>query len=222
MTVLCIEDNIKVQMINKPLLEAKGFAVKMAMNLREAGAEISREMPSLIILDIHLPDGNGLDFLRELRKTSMVPVIALTNNKEESDIVEGLASGCDDYIPKPYAFPVLYARIEALLRRVAHIPGTITIGAITINVNANQAFINGVNLELSKDLEFSLFYVLAQNESKTFMSEELYEKVWGQQMKGNSQALSSVIKRVRGKIKGYGYTIESVHGVGYRFEKGMT
>jgi DNA-binding response OmpR family regulator len=116
-TVLCVEDNPQVQMLNKPLLEAKGFAVELAMTLAEAREAVGRSMPDVIILDMRLPDGSGLDFLRELRKTSAVPVIALTVKKEDADIIEGMESGCDDYVPKPYSFPVLYTRIEGLLRR---------------------------------------------------------------------------------------------------------
>ena len=85
--ILCVEDNEQIQMFNKLHLEAKGFAVRLAMTLLDARDEINRETPGLIILDIHLPDGNGLDFLRELRKTSNIPVIALTDSKEDVDIL---------------------------------------------------------------------------------------------------------------------------------------
>jgi DNA-binding response OmpR family regulator len=148
--ILCVEDNIKVQEFNQPLLEAKGFTVKAAMTLYEAREAIKREMPGLIILDIHLPDGNGLDFLREIRETSNIPVIALTNNKQEQDIETGFASGCDDYMTKPYTFPVLYARIEGLLRRVSKVPDVLVKGSLTLNVLAGLAFLNGEDLHLQK------------------------------------------------------------------------
>jgi len=218
--VLCVEDNIQVQMINKPLLEAKGFTVKMAMNLYEARTEVNLEMPSLIILDIHLPDGNGLDFLRELRGTSMIPVIALTNNKEERDIVEGLASGCDDYIPKPYTFPILYARIEALLRRAEHIPQSITKGALTLRVSSNQAFVNGKDIGLSKDIEFSILCIFADNENRFLSAEFLYEQAWGQPMLGSDSALRNAIYKLRKKLEGSGYVITGEYGKGYCFERG--
>ena len=217
-TILCIEDNIQVQTLNKSMLEAKGFTVKLAMSLKEAREIISQEMPDLIILDIHLPDGNGLDFLRELRKTSSVLVIALTNNKEERDIVEGFASGCDDYIPKPYTFPILYARIEARLRRAAILPDIITKGALLIKVSSDEAFVNGENLLLTKK-EFSLLCMLVQDENRTFSGEYLYEKVWGTPLIGDTQALSSSIKRLRKKLTNSGYSISTEYGSGYRFEK---
>jgi len=209
---------MQVQMINKPLLEAKGFTVKMAMNLYEARAEVSREMPSLIILDIHLPDGNGLDFLRELRQTSMIPVIALTNDKEERDIVKGLASGCDDYIPKPYTFPILLARIEALLRRVAHIPHTIEKGKFVFDMNGNSVSFNGEELAIRKR-EFDVLYFFAQHENKILSAEQIYEQVWKQKMIGDNKALKNAIYDLRESIKGTGYIIASAYGKGYVFQR---
>ena len=113
--ILCVEDNKHVQMLNKLLLENKGFMVKQAMTIAEAQEEVRREIPGLIILDMHLPDGCGLSFLRELRKTSDVPVIALTNNNEERCIVEDITSGYDYYISKPYNFFMLYTKIKSVL-----------------------------------------------------------------------------------------------------------
>ena len=209
---------MQVQMINKPLLEAKGFTVKPAMTLREAREEISREMPALIILDIHLPDGNGLDFLRELRKTSMIPVIALTNNKKERDIVEGLASGCDDYIPKPYTFPILYARIEALLRRTNNIPEIVSKSAITLRITSDEAFVNGVNLHLSKK-EFSLLCFFFNNENRFMNAEYIYEQVWGQPMAGDDKSLKNIMSALRKKLLDSGYVITNDYGTGYCFER---
>jgi len=217
-TVLCVEDNMQVQMINKPLLEAKGFTVKMAMNLYEARVEVSHEMPSLIILDIHLPDGNGLDFLRELRQTSMIPVIALTNNKEERDIVEGLASGCDDYIPKPYTFPILYARIEALLRRAAHIPQVTEKSGFTFDMIGNSVSFKGEDLGIRKR-GFDVLYFLAQHEDKILSAEQIYEQVWKQKMIGDNKALKNAIYDLRESIKGTGYAIASAYGKGYVFQR---
>jgi DNA-binding response OmpR family regulator len=217
--ILCIEDNPQAQMINKAMLEARGFAVELAMTFCEAREAVAEEMPDLIILDIHLPTGNGLDFLRELRKTSSVPVIALTNSKEEQFIMDVYASGCDDYIHKPYTISVLCAQIESLLRRTEHIPDTITKGDLTLRVNSNQAFVNGKDIRLSKDIEFSLLCIFTQNEETILSAECLYEKAWGHPLAGNTQALSSAVKRLRGKLKGSGYTLANEYGIGYVFRK---
>jgi len=216
--VLCVEDDIQVQMFNKPLLQDKGFVVRLAMTLAEAREEIAREMPHLIVLDIHLPDGNGLDFLRELRKSSLIPVIALTNDGDEEDIVLGLASGCDDYVPKPYTFPVLHARIEALLRRSAQLPEEITRGALTLKIMSDEVFLNGRNLMLSQK-QFSLLFAFVQNENQIMSAESLYKRVWGRSMVGDDNAVKVTVSRLRKKLKGSGFVITSERGEGYRFER---
>jgi DNA-binding response OmpR family regulator len=216
--ILCVEDNLRVQMFNKPLLEAKGFKVILAMTLSAAREAMRKETPSLVILDIHLPDGNGLDFLRELRKTSAIPVVALTNDNDEKDLVAGLSGGCDDYVTKPYAFPVLHARIEALLRRAEQIPERIVKGALALNVTAGAASLSGMDLCLSPK-EFALLLVFVQN-AETFMSAEaLYERVWKAPMAGDNQALKSTIGRLREKISGCGFCIAWSRGEGYSFER---
>lgn len=218
--ILCVEDNPEVQTFNKELLEAKGFTVNLAMTLAEARKETAREMPNLIVLDIHLPDGNGLDFLRELRERSNIPVIALTNNKKEVDIVTGLASGCDDYLTKPYAFPVLCARIEALMRRAARLPDTVEKGSLKLDIPAGQAFIDGTNLML-KPKEFLLLLYLVQHEDKLIAVEQLYETVWKAPMGDDKSALNTRISALRKSLEdgGCGYTVTASRNKGYCFEK---
>lgn len=219
-TILCVEDNPKVQMMNRPLLESKGYTVKMAMTIAEAREAVKQAIPDLIILDIRLPDGNGLDFLRELRKTSTVPVIALTNDIEEQDTVEGLASGCDDYIHKPYSLAILGARIDALIRRADHVPDTVIKGALTLKINYNKAFVNNKDIGLSPNIEFSLLNFFFKNENKILTPELLYQEVWGQPMAGNDRALITAVSEVRKKLEasGSGFTIRTVRGKGYCFE----
>jgi len=216
--VLCVEDSEQIQTFNKLHLEAKGFKVRLAMTLAGARDEINRETPDLIILDIHLPDGNGLDFLRELRRISNIPVIALTDSKEDIDIVKGFASGCDDYVPKPYAFPVLYARIEGLMRRVSSVPEIIEKGPLRLDVLAGLAFINGADLLLAQK-EFSLLLLFVQNEDKTMSAEYLYEKIWKTMLNDNTNALKNAISRLRNKIFDSGYNIFAVRGEGYVFKR---
>ena len=219
--ILCVEDNLRVQLFNKPLLEAKGFTVKTAMTLAQAREIIGREMPSLIVLDIHLPDGNGLDFLRELRKqqkTSNVPVIALTVDKEDNDLVAGFASGCDDYLPKPYNFDVLYARIEGLLRR-AWYSGSIHKGALTLDILRNKAFVNGRNAELTPK-EFAVLLFLVQNEGKELTAEAIYEHVWGTAMNIDSGAVRRHISMLKKKLdeeNAVDFSILTEYGRGYTF-----
>jgi DNA-binding response OmpR family regulator len=217
-TILCVEDNIQVQMFNQSLLEAKGFAVKLAMTLAQAREICVAGMPELIILDIHLPDGSGLDFLRELRKNSHVPVIALTKDSEEADLVAGLASGCDDYVTKPYAFPVLYARIGAVLRRTAKLPDSVEKGALRLDLTAGRAFVHGKDMLLTQK-DFALLLLFAQNEGSAVSAEALYEKLWKAPLAGNINALKNAVSRLRAKLGGSGYAIATRRGEGYVFER---
>jgi len=218
--VLCVEDNEQVQMFNKIHLERKGFTVKPAMTIAQARDEVNREIPGLIILDIHLPDGNGLDFLRELRKTSNVPVIALTNSKEDEDIVKGLESGCDDYMPKPYTFPVLCARIERLLRRASQMPEKKEFATLKVDVFSQQAFVNGENLSLAQK-EFLLLLFFMENEGKIMGADYLYEKIWGQSMNNDNRTLKKHISAIRRKLEDANsvYNITNLRGEGYCFDK---
>lgn len=217
-TILCIEDNIRVQEVNKLLLESKGFKVKLAMTLQEAREAVDREMPGLVILDIHLPDGNGLDFLRGLRKISAVPVIALTNDNEEEDLITGLASGCDDYVSKPYTFPVLYARIEALLRRAARVPKAVVVEKLSLDVTADIATFDGTDLLLTQK-EFALLLTFVQNEERFLSTDYLYERVWKAPMSDDCQAIKKTIGRLRAKIAASGFNIIWSKGEGYCFER---
>jgi DNA-binding response OmpR family regulator len=219
-TILCVEDNEEVQMFNKPLLEKKGFTVELAFTLAEAREAVGRKMPDLIILDIRLPDGSGLDFLMELRKTSNVPVIALTDKKEDIDIIKGMESGCDDYMPKPHVFPVLYAKIEGLLRRASIVPDILEKGALKLDLHAGKAFIGGEDLLLAQK-EFSLLLLFAQNQDKVMSAEYIYEKIWNAAIGNDKNALKNRISAMRKKLENgdSGYTISNVYGKGYCFEK---
>lgn len=218
-TVLCVEDNPKVQMFNKPLLEAKGFTVELAFTLAEAREAVGRKMPDLIVLDIRLPDGSGLDFLIELRKTSNVPVIALSDKKEDIDIIEGMESGCDDYMPKPHVFPVLYAKIEGLLRRASIVPDILEKGALKLDLLAGQVFVNGKDL-LLKPKEFALLRLLIQNEGKVMSAEHIYQYVWNAPIGNDKRALQTRVSAIRKKLdeSNSGYTVRSAYGEGYCFE----
>ena len=121
MDILLVEDNEDIQRANKKMLERRGgFNVRLAMNLAEARKQVAHAKPDIMVLDILLPDGNGLDFLRELRAgLSCIPVLLLSVLGKAGDIVNGLQAGADDYMAKPYENAVMLARIESLLRRTA-------------------------------------------------------------------------------------------------------
>lgn len=217
--LLLIEDNKKVQAFNVELLQEEGFAVETALTLAAARTCLSRQMPDAIILDIGMPDGNGLDFLKELRQTTNVPVLMLTGYGENSDVVKGFDSGCDDYLSKPYTFEVLHARLKRLLQRVEQVPKTVTKGSLTLKLTPREAYISGKDLLLTPK-DFTLLQFFIQNENRLMNAEYIYENVWGHSMEGDSRALGNAISRLRKKLTGCGYTITADYGNGYLFGRG--
>lgn len=215
--ILLVEDSKKVQNFNKRMLERAGFAVEPAMTLAAAKAVLTRLTPAAIILDIGMPDGSGLDFLRELRKTSQVPVLLLTGYGENQDVVSGFRSGCDDYLTKPYTFEVLHVRLLRLLQKAEQVPETIKKGPVTLHISSMTAYLKGEDMLLTQK-EFSLLLLFAQNEGRTMSAEYIYEKVWGQNMMGDVRAVKFQVSNLRKKLEGSGYAIPAVRGGGYRFE----
>ena len=215
--ILLVEDNEQIMLGNERMLKRRGYEVIPALTLAEARIAMCAQMPDLFVLDIMLPDGNGLDFMAELRKVSRTPVLLLTGLTTPEDIVRGLTAGGDDYLAKPYDFGVLLARVEALLRRAQQVPERIQKGRLILDVTADVATLDGTDLMLSQK-EFSLLLIFVQNEERYISAEYLYEKVWKQAMAGNSNTLKTTINRLREKIKSSGYRIAWSRGEGYCFE----
>jgi DNA-binding response OmpR family regulator len=149
--ILMVEDDPQIQAVNRNMLTRRGYDVLCAMNLAEARGLLENDPPDAVVLDIMLPDGSGLDFLRELRKNGDdTPVLLLTALSKDSDVVRGLESGGDDYLPKPYNYDVLAARVDALMRRrgMAVPVRSIEKGGLTLDLIAGRAFVNGEDLLL--------------------------------------------------------------------------
>lgn len=218
--ILLVEDNEKIMFVNKQMFEWEGYEVAEATTLAEARVSISERRPDAIVLDIMLPDGSGLKFLQELRenKKSDIPVLLLTGLTEKEDIVRGLRAGGDDYLTKPFDFPVLLAHIETLLRRSARVPEIIIKGRLSLYVTAGVALLDETDLLLTQK-EFALLLVFAQNEERFINAEYFYEKVWKSPLANNNNALKTTINRLKNKIEGSGWRIDWSRGEGYRFEK---
>ncbi len=217
--ILLVEDMEDVQAFNKRMLEIEGFTVSCAMTLKQARNLLDRQETDAIILDIGMPDGNGLDFLRELRLTSKIPVLMLTGFTTNVDQVRSFRSGCNDYLQKPYTFEILLLRLTSLLKSAEQIPEAITRGALTLKPTLQEAFVNGEDLLLTPN-SYRLLQLFVQNENKLMNLDYVYEKVWGQPMAGNSKALVMAVSRLKEKLKGSGYTITSERKNGYCFERG--
>jgi len=237
--ILLVENDKDILEVNKKTLEAvDGYAVQTAMDLEAARKQINNEPPDIIVLDIMLPDGNGLNFLKELRVKNetnpqlfYIPVLLLTALDESADIVRGLQAGGDDYLAKPYDNDVLLARIESLLRRAARVPNTLVIGPLTMDIIAGRVFFDSPDsaanpvANLPQDLlltskEFAILLLLAQNRELILSPESIYQNVWKQPLADSTNTLHATISTLRKKIEPSGYTIKVKRDQGYKFEKG--
>lgn len=218
-TILLIEDNPHIMRLNRSVLSSRGYRILEAETLEEGRALLERENPGLIVLDILLPDGNGLDFCEELRGKSGVPILLLTALKEDADIVAGLKRGGDDYMPKPYNMEIFLARVAALLRRGEQgADAVITRGALSLDTGSQTLKVSGEDTPLSQR-EFTMLLHFVLNEGRVMRAEDLYTAAWGQPMADDVSAVKITVSRLRKKIEPTGLKIVSVRGAGYRFEK---
>ena len=203
-TILLVEDEPEILFSNKEFLEMRGYGILTAATLAEAESVIKKHAPNLILLDINLPDGSGLDFITRIRESGLcaAPVIFLTARAADADMIEGLARGGRDYITKPYSFDVLAARIESQFRAAREMPEIVRRGPLTLNVLSQKAYLAGEKIELSQK-EFSLLLLLVRNEGKMLTKEYIYEKVWAEPLVDDGGALYSQMKRLKKKLERY-------------------
>ena len=215
--VLLVEDEQVILYSNKFLLERRGgYTVRTAECLADAKKEVEKKMPDIIVLDIMLPDGSGLDLLKELRQKSNVPVLLLTALSESRDELSGLESGGDDYITKPYDNSVLLARIDMILRRSSKIPDTLSLGKMVLDTASKTAHVGSKDMFL-KTKEYSLLELFVQNPNKIMNAEFIYTKIWGQPLLGNDRTLRTTMSNLRTCLAEHkaGYTVTSKRGEGY-------
>lgn len=190
-----------------------------------AALQLAREYsPDLILLDLMIPEIDGLDVCRELRKTSAVPIIMITARGEEVDRVLGLEIGADDYVTKPFSVRELMARVKAVLRRAQKEdeiePSTLLRGPgnLLMDVERRSVAVNDEAIELTR-LEFDLLHRLLVNPGRVLTRERLLEQAWGYEYVGDTRAVDSAVKRLRAKLRAASNEadcIESVRGLGYR------
>ena len=209
--ILLVEDNSTIQETNKALLEeVGGYSVSLAMNLNEARQRIMESVPDLIVLDVLLPDGNGLDLLKELKQTMDTPVLFLTALSESGDEIKCIKEGGDDYIAKPYKNSVLLVRIEKILNQkqkvderiktaVQHATGVMEYGPLTVNNITKRAYLSGVDAKLTPK-EFSLLTYFLGNVGRHLTAKDIYEEVWGQDAISQVDTVKVHIKELRKKL----------------------
>lgn len=220
-TILIVEDDHNIRNANRLALELEGYHVIEAETLSKGRRLVEELSPDLIIMDILLPDGNGLSYSEELRGRSGIRILFLSALNTKADLIAGLRAGGDDYITKPYDIDELILRVEALLRRGKLLgleESLQSIGKLVLNHTSRRAFLNGEDLML-KPKEFSILLILINNYETTISAAELYEKVWGMDMAGDARTVKEHISRIRSKLgKTSGISILSERGRGYRLE----
>jgi len=222
-TILIVEDDRKIADLVAKNLEAAGFRCTQAMDGQKGLDEFKRVDPALVVLDIMLPQVDGLEVARRIRRKSNVPILMLTARSTEGDKVLGFEIGADDYLTKPFSVIELVARVRALLRRsaVASEEETLTRGELTIDPSRLEVTRDDEPIDLST-LEFSLLYFLASRPGRVYSRESLMEQVWGDDRIVDTRSIDSLISRLRRKIErdpSNPKYVQTVWGAGYRFAK---
>lgn len=218
--ILVVDDEPKIARLARDYLEKNGFRVVTAADGQSALTIARREKPDLLILDLMLPQMDGREVCRILRRESDVPIIMLTALSEEIDQVTGLEIGADDYITKPFSVRALVARVRALLRRTrgdVKAPSLIRVGGLEIDSEKYAVSFNNSPIKLTPN-EFKLLVLLASRPSQTLTREQLLEDLHGTSS-SMDRSVDSHIKNLRKKLEAASgkSMIETVYGIGYRF-----
>ena len=221
--ILIVDDESNIVELIRLYLEKEGFATVSAKDGKEALEKFRQESPDLIILDIMIPEPDGWQVCREIRRSSNVPIIILTAKSETFDKVLGLELGADDYLTKPFETKELVARVRAVLRRSdskeSEQKKTVSYENLSINIDNYELSLCGKIIDVPpKELE--LLYFLASNPNRVYTREQLLEEVWGFDYFGDSRTVDVHIKRLREKLEGIegNWQLKTVWGVGYKFE----
>lgn len=214
MTLLIVEDD---HPLNQGIaLSLNAECTYQAYTIAQAREYLTEDL-DLILLDINLPDGSGLDLCQEIRTYSQVPILFLTANDMEVDIVTSLESGADDYITKPFSLMVLRARVHAVLRRKSSSPSLYTQGIFSFDFERMEFLADKTSVELSKT-EQKLLRLLVSHPGQTMTRELLIDRIWSDGAEFvEENALSVTMKRLREKLPGI--PVRTVYGIGYVWER---
>ncbi|HQV68760.1 MAG TPA: response regulator transcription factor [Thermoflexales bacterium] len=223
-TILVVEDEARIAQIAKDYLERAGFAVHVAADGAAALREFRAITPDLIVLDLGLPDRDGLDVARDIRRAAATPIIMLTARGEETDRLVGLELGADDYMVKPFSPKELVARARAVLRRAEAAPtapeqrvhaADLVLDPARMRVTQTRAGAERV-IELT-NTEFQLLAMLARQPGRVFTRAQLLDAVRGVAIESYERAIDAHIKNLRRKLGAQPEYIATVYGVGYKF-----
>ena len=221
--IYCVEDEQNICELEVYTLQSVGMEAKGCGSGRELFAELEKRVPQLIVLDIMLPDEDGVSILRRLRadkRYAAIPVIMATAKGSEFDKVKGLDSGADDYIAKPFGMLEMVARIKAVLRRCAaqsQLPAEeiIRVGNLEVNSSEHKVSVDGQEVVLTLK-EYELLKKFLLHPGIVFSRDKLLNDIWGYEFSGETRTVDVHIRTLRQKLGSAGDLVETIRGVGYR------
>ncbi|MBO7251879.1 MAG: response regulator transcription factor [Oscillospiraceae bacterium] len=225
--IYCVEDDHSIRELMLYALRASGFEAEGFCDGRTMLAALSHTQPELILLDVMLPDMDGIAILKQLRDTedtAFIPVIMASAKGTEYDKVSALDLGADDYLAKPFGMMEMVSRIRAVLRRTAAVPkapvtsSCLTLGSLQMDPLAHRVFADGVQIELTLK-EFELLRLFLKHPGRVYSREQLLERVWSTDYMGETRTVDVHIGTLRTKLGPCGEYIRTVRGVGYRLEE---
>jgi DNA-binding response OmpR family regulator len=217
--ILIVEDEANIASFVRLYLTKEGFTVERAATGEEALQRVKASVPALVLLDLNLPDMDGLEVCRRLRSWSQVPILMLTARDDDVDKIVGLEVGADDYVTKPFNPRELIARVKSILRRAAGAGspiarGVLTHGDIRIDAGRREVLVGGRPVQLAPK-EFDLFWSLLEHQGIVLTRDQLLERVWGYTFAGDTRTVDVHVRQLRRKI-GDTCPVVTVWGVGYK------
>ena len=223
--ILIIEDEPDIRKTLEYNISREGYEVISASSLSEARQHLESSSFSLVLLDLMLPDGSGLDLFRELKQDkskSSMPVIILTAKDDEVDKVVGFELGADDYVTKPFSVRELILRVKAVLKRGVSKSDNVEVqrqfGELKIDVDSHEVFVNDQQISLTA-LEFKLLRQLVDRRGRVQSRDQLLSDVWGYSSDVTTRTVDTHIKRLREKLGDMGKYVQTIRGVGYKFTR---
>ena len=225
MNILVIEDEPDIRKTLEYNISREGHKVLTAGSIHDAEKILQSQSLSLVLLDLMLPDGSGLDFCRKLKtnsKTESIPVIILTAKDDEVDKVVGFELGADDYVTKPFSVRELILRIKAVLKRGEVKKDIVEVerqfGDLKIDIDSHEVYVNEMQINLTA-LEFKLLNQLVETRGRVQSRDQLLTEVWGYSAAVTTRTVDTHIKRLRNKLGSMGKYVQTIRGVGYKFSR---
>ena len=222
--IYCIEDDESIRNLIVYTLEVSGFEAVGFVSAASFWEALKSKVPQLVILDIMLPDEDGMSILKKLREktsTARIPVIVASAKGTEYDKVAGLELGADDYLAKPFGMMEMVSRVRAVLRRTGNHPNrvcSVHIGSLVLNSQEHTVTVSGEHIELTLK-EYELLKLMMENPGMVFTREQLMTDIWGEHFMGESRTVDVHVGTLRTKLKNCGKYIKTVRGVGYKMER---